>query len=448
MTRVFSGTAETGPGRSPPGTVRVMIIASRLPVLAALAFIAALPACASPAALGLHPVDGVLDSRTQRTCSFEDMAQDLARVRMVFVGESHTNPEHHQIQLRILAAMADRRPHLMVGMEMFERSYQPVLDRWSAGEISEPDFLRESNWYGQWGDWDLYGPILRLARDRHIGVVALNTNRAIIREINRVGLANLPAWMRAQIPAVIDTSVKAHEKSIREIFFSHPGMEAEEERFRRFYEAQCTWDETMAESAVAALAADGRPDAAIVVLAGGMHVKDFFSMPERARRRNGLDYRVVLPWAREEFPKEGFTVGPGRPADYMLFTGPSRDPSSPRLGVDMRGGDTLVKMVAEGSTAAEAGLRPGDLLLSLDDVAVRDTVDIRLALEGRKPGDRVRVRWSREGAAMEGAGTLKEPPPMFGPPAPKKEEPKDAPTKKEEPKGPPPPDAPPKAPPK
>ena len=98
------------------------------------------------------------------------------------------------------------------------------------------------------------------------------------------GLDEISAWMRAQIPSEIDTGVKPHEKSIREIFFAHPGMEEEEERFRRFYQAQCTWDETMAESAVQALAADGRPGAAIVVLAGSMHVQGFHAIPERARR--------------------------------------------------------------------------------------------------------------------------------------------------------------------
>jgi len=389
-----------------------MIRPRRFLLLAAAGLAAA---CASIP--GKEPVDGVLDARLERVATFEDMVEDLATVRMVFVGESHTNPEHHEIQRRILAALADRRPHLLLGMEMFERPYQPVLDRWSAGRLSEEAFLREANWFGQWSRWDLYGPILRLARDRGIRVVALNAERTVIRDVNRAGLGGLPPWERAKIPSFIDTSVKAHEKSIREVFSAHPGMENAEERFRRFYEAQCTWDETMAESAVRALAADGRPDAAIVVLAGAMHVKDFHAIPERARRRCGLDYRVVFPTEREGFPKGGIATGPGRPADYVLFTGPSLDPGSPRLGVSLRGGDALLKEVAEGTAAAEAGLRPGDRLLAVDDLPVQDEVDLKLALEGKVPGDRVRVLWTREGTALEGTGTLTAPPPFAPPPA-------------------------------
>lgn len=387
-----------------------------LPALLALA--AGLPAaCASPSA-GKAPVAGVLDARRERVTGFEGMVEDLARVRMVFVGESHTNPEHHAIQARILEALAARRPHLLVGMEMFERPYQPVLDLWNEGRLTEEEFLRQSNWFGQWSRWDLYGPILRLARDRGIRVVALNAERSVIRDVNRSGLDALPAWQRVKIPVDIDTKVKSHEKAIREVFGSHPGMESAEDRFRRFYEAQCTWDETMAESAVRALAADGRPDAAIVVLAGAMHVKDFHAIPERARRRCGLDYRVVLPMERESFPEGGIPVGPGRPADYVLFTGPSQAASGPRLGVALRGGDAVVKEVPEGTAAAEAGLRAGDRLVGLDDVSIEDEVDLKLALEGRIPGDRVRVRWVRDGAAMEGTGTLTAPP-AFGPPTPK-----------------------------
>lgn len=397
------------------------------PVLPVLLALLAVPALGCSSRPGAHPVEGVLDARRERVITFDEMVDDLATVPMVYVGESHTNPDHHAIQRRVIEALAERRPVLMVGMEMLQRPYQEVLDRWSAGELEEGEFLRDANWYGQWSDWGHYAPILRTARDRGLRVVGLNVDRGIIREINRGGLEALPPWMRVQVPDTIDTSVRAHEKSIREVFFSHPGMESAEERFRRFYQAQCTWDETMAESAVRALEQAGRDDAAIVVLAGSMHVKNFHSIPERARRRNGLDYRVVLPMERDAVPEGGVKVGPGRPADYVLFTGPTRPASPPRLGVVLRGGDSLVKEVLPGSAAEGAGLKAGDVLVGIDALPVRDTVDIRLAMESRSPGDAVALRWTREGEAMEGSAMLTAPPPLFAPPTPRKEEGKDAP---------------------
>lgn len=367
------------------------------------------------------PVEGVLDVRTGRVISFEDMVADLATVPMVYVGESHTNPEHHEIQRRIIDALAARNPRVMVGMEMLQRPYQPVLDRWSAGEMSEAAFLREAAWYDQWSDWNLYAPILRLAKERRLRVVGLNVDRSIIREINQKGLAGLDEGMRTQIPAEIDTSVKAHEKAIREIFFSHPGMADAEGRFRRFYEAQCTWDETMAESAATAMR-DAPQGSSMVVLAGAMHVMNFWPIPERARRRNGLGYLVVLPVDRDGVSeKDPIKVGMGRAADFVIFTAPTPESQAPKVGLALRGGDALAKEVVPGGAAAEAGMQADDVLLSIDGKPVADIVDLKVVLEAASAGSRVHLKWRRGDAEMEGTGTLRAPPPMVAPPpAPKK----------------------------
>ncbi len=379
--------------------------------LPALAAAVCLAACASSRPL-TAPVEGVLDARTGKTVSFEAMIDDLASVPMVYVGESHTNPEHHEIQRRIIEALSARNPRVLVGMEMLQRPYQAVLDRWSEGGMDERTLLREAAWYDIWSDWNLYAPILRLARERRLRVVGLNVDRGIIREINMKGLAGLDDALRVQIPADIDTTVKAHEKAIREVFFSHPGMPNAEERFRRFYEAQCTWDETMAETAVEALR--GAPEgAAIVVLAGSMHVMDFHAIPERARKRNGLGYRVVLPMERDRVSAEDpLRTGMGRPADFVIFTAPTPQGQGARIGLALRGGDAFVKEVVPGSAAAEAGMRAEDVLLSIDGNPVADLVDLKVVLEGFSAGAKVLLKWRRGEAEMEGSGILKAPAPM------------------------------------
>ena len=97
---------------------------------------AALAGCASTGSL-TGPVEGVLDARTGRTVAFEEMIDDLATVPMVFVGESHTNPEHHEIQHRIVEALSARNPAVLVGMEMLQRPYQEVLDEWTVDDRLE-----------------------------------------------------------------------------------------------------------------------------------------------------------------------------------------------------------------------------------------------------------------------------------------------------------------------
>lgn len=368
------------------------------------------------ASTGSAREDLIRDARRGRDVTFRAMADDLASVRMVHVGEAHTHPGHHDLQLRILQTLQERGLPLLLGMEMFERPYQPILDRWSAGTMTEDAFLRETSWYQSWGyDWTLYRPLLLYARDHHIPVIALNAERAIISAINRSGLEELAPWMRARLPDELPVpSSGRHRDALVDIWRMHTpeGKPIDRERFERFYQAQCTWDETMAESAARALAADPRPGAVMVVLAGSGHIEGFHCIPERARRRNGFDYRTVLPVPGPGVPGHEATAkdGPGRDGDYLVPSGPL-PPGGGWVGVVLRGGDNLVTLVAEGSPAGAAGLKVGDRLTGLGDMDVADLLDLKRALDGRTVGDSMEIRWTRDGAAGSGRITLAAPPP-------------------------------------
>ena len=60
-------------------------------------------------------------------------------------------------------------------MEMFRTPQQESLDRWTADELGEVEFLKESGWYENWQmNFLYYRDILTLAREEGIDVVALN----------------------------------------------------------------------------------------------------------------------------------------------------------------------------------------------------------------------------------------------------------------------------------
>src|SRR5262245_10638874 len=54
----------------------------------------------------------------------------VAGARIVCVGEDHPNPHHHWFQLEVMSQVAKRRQGtpLALGMEMFQRPFQAVLD--------------------------------------------------------------------------------------------------------------------------------------------------------------------------------------------------------------------------------------------------------------------------------------------------------------------------------
>lgn len=229
--------------------------------------------------------------------SLGELAAALDGVRVVYVGERHDQRADHDAQRAVIAALLARDPSLGIGMEMFQRPYQAPLDAWVAGTIDEAELLRATEWEARWSlDFALYRPILGLARDHRLPVRALNARTELTRAIAREGMDALAPELRAELPE-IDADDGAHRAMVMDALSEHPGLEPA--RRERFYSAQLVWDETMAASVAAALAAPGAP-ARLVVLAGRMHVQAGLGIPRRAARRGAEPFRVLLPLEEDE----------------------------------------------------------------------------------------------------------------------------------------------------
>jgi len=86
---------------------------------------------------------------------------------------------------------------------------------------------------------------------------------------------------------------------------------------------------------------------------------------------------------------------------YLGIAGGSR-PLPPRLARRLgRGSGVEVVQVVEGSPAAEAGLRPEDLVVELDGAPVADVGDIQRLMVVEKIGAAVPVRVLRGGQELE-----------------------------------------------
>jgi hypothetical protein len=56
-----------------------------------------------------------------------DVLVALAKRRIVLLGESHNDAEHHRWQLHTIAALFSYRSDMVLGFEMFPRRVQPVV---------------------------------------------------------------------------------------------------------------------------------------------------------------------------------------------------------------------------------------------------------------------------------------------------------------------------------
>lgn len=343
-----------------------------------------------------------------------ELAAALDGVELVAIGESHAHREHHAIQERVIAALRarDRARPLLIGMEMFQPHQQPHLDDFVAGRIDERELVVRTRWYDAWGfDFRHYREILRLARRERLPIVALNAPQAIVRKVGRHGLAGLSPAERAQLPRELDLEVAEH----RALFRALLGIPRTRERrsphgagkddphrsaLETMVQAQVVWDETMAERALAALAAT--PRARMVLLAGSGHLAYGLGITLRlARRRPGLRQATLLCLSTERGARV-LRVARGI-ADFVWATGPEgRATSYPTLGVaverDTAGGVRIERLAPHGAEAARrAGLQPGDTILALDGRPVHDRAELRLLMQEKDWGDRVELRLRRGG---------------------------------------------------
>src|SRR5262245_40062024 len=74
----------------------------------------------------------VLDAHNGRQVDTNAFWDKLATERVVCVGEEHKNPHHHWVELEVARHLLKKWPHAALGMEMFQRPFQGVLDDFGA----------------------------------------------------------------------------------------------------------------------------------------------------------------------------------------------------------------------------------------------------------------------------------------------------------------------------
>lgn len=129
--------------------------------------------------------------------TFDMLMADLNTVQIVYVGEQHTSTADHAIQLKILKNIRSLKPNVISGMEMFDQTYQPILDQWSAENLITQKFIGKTQWYANWKfDFDLYSQVFdyireNYIRENHILFIALNIPSYMPTIIAAGGIDNL-----------------------------------------------------------------------------------------------------------------------------------------------------------------------------------------------------------------------------------------------------------------
>ncbi len=227
----------------------------------------------------------------QFTPKQQQILKSIAPAQIIYLGEIHNSTTDHADQLAILDYLRQQKSSsksgLAIGLEMFQKPYQPIIDQYLAGKISEEQLVAQTQYKKRWGwPWENYAPLLQFAKAHQIPVIALNTPTEILRKVSKGGLESLQAADFQYIPPAseINKSNLTYRDLILESYQQHQAQAvATSPDFDRFYTAQLLWDETMA--ATAAEFYQQHPQTQLVVIAGQAHIRYGHGIPDRVSRR-------------------------------------------------------------------------------------------------------------------------------------------------------------------
>ncbi|MEG3639510.1 ChaN family lipoprotein [Magnetococcus sp. PR-3] len=342
--------------------------------------------------------DEIVDLKKREAISQAALTDALSQFRVVLVGEQHDDPYQHNVQLQVIRALHQKHGQVAVGMEQFPRHLQPVLDRWSQGELTEDQLLDQTQWYFTWGmDPELYLPILRYVRDHKLPLLAINVKRSTIAQIREKGLENINEVTRQSLPKPAEAP-EAYRTELTTIFESHIHSMMVKGSTDQFIEAQTTWDAVMADGLLKW--AEKNPNGIAIGIAGTGHIEFGYGIAHQLKSR-GLDQVAsVIPWT------SGHDWIEQQAGDYAWGTQPmerGKVPPPVRLGIVLEdesqtaNGPVEVRKVMPDSIAEKAGFKIKDRITALDGHATETNHHLVRLLRQHNWGDALTLTIEREG---------------------------------------------------
>ena len=255
------------------------------------------------------------------------LLRSIESQQAIFLGEHHPVLRDHLLQAALLKRLCltnrTNRP-LAVGLEAVQRQFQPVLDNYIAGYMTEDQLFLTTDWEKRWyWSFEAYRPIFRICREHGVKLIALDVNSEDKAKVELGGLASLERAKFLQyvsdeegfarfgstraFDAYVSYTLRPPYNLLKKVGqkMTMSTNEETEMSFSNFVARQVLRDEAMASASAKWLTQN--PNGLLLGLVGVNHVKFSCGVPARTARMlpGGLD--VVTSVLLNPTPANTFT---------------------------------------------------------------------------------------------------------------------------------------------
>ena len=265
-----------------------------------------------------HPLAGKIFSlRESNWVSYEEIEKSVRNVSVLLLGETHTNPDHHQGHASLLEAWSIGPDSHALVLEMLDiESWQEYPQIWFDLEklYSSLESITRA-----W-DWDLYRPVLEYAIRHKSPIIAGNLSSQQRSYYGEEGNCRLELYGKEL--EFCDTMSAAQSSELEELIAdAHCGY-LQPGQVKSLARTQIAKDASFALSVN-----DAGLRHRVALIAGTVHVRKDIGVPHHLRKL-GIDSVSIafIPVDPEKTkPGEYFNEELGQPFDYIFFTPSDRN---------------------------------------------------------------------------------------------------------------------------
>jgi len=259
----------------------------------------------------------IYSTATQKTAAVADIINNMAKADVLFFGEEHNDSTGHRLELELFKQLVQQYPgKTALSMEMFTTDCQLVLNEYLNGLIREKSLVSDAR---TWPNYKDYRPMVELAKQSQIPIVAANAPSRYTNMVTRGGLNSLQqldAQGKGYLPPLpIDTAAGAYYDKFVKIMGGHSAMAG-----MQIYQSQNLWDATMGWSI--AQFYKKHTDFKILQINGGFHSEEKMGAVAQLKKYAPKARVITIgAYADDSFDNPDWSKF-SKLADYIILTDP------------------------------------------------------------------------------------------------------------------------------